>query len=174
MMTDAFVPDEPLRIIAEARTYEELIESLRKWALDGLRMTYGSVEELSGLPSGYAAKIFAPVPFRRAGPALLSCLLGALGLKICLAIDTEQLERIKRHSRFKIRNSKSPFSRRHSNASIRTPRPHPAWFNSETGRVMRARGMLKTTPGQRRKWAKKAIAARWAKNKAAPEVQPSP
>jgi len=77
--------------------------ALRAWFLDGLHTTYGTIDDLSGLPSGYCAKLFSPIPVHRFGKVSLGPLLGAAGLQIQLVIDEEQLECVRRHSKFRER-----------------------------------------------------------------------
>jgi len=163
-MTDVAV--SPPQVIAKCRTYSELTHALRSWFLDELRLTYASIDDIAGLPSGYCAKLFSPIPVHRFGAVSLGPLLGAGGLAIQLVIDEEQLERVRRHSKFRERAVNAPFSKRHPNASLRTTRPHPSWFTSATARIMRARGMLSTTSQQRKKWSRHANAVRWSRREA--------
>ena len=161
-MVDAVAPE----IIAACSNYQELIEAMRRWFVRDLNLPYSSVDGLAGLPDGHAGKLFAPVPHARAGPRTLSALLAAGGLRLLLAVDSERLARVRKDANFRERSSRAPYSRRHADPSMRTPkmrRPTAGSFTSETARLMRARGILATTPGQRRKWARQAAAARWSK-----------
>jgi hypothetical protein len=162
MMVDA-VPEAPC-IIAKCRDYGELIEAMRAWFVRDLNVTYSCVDGLAGLPDGHAGKLFAPIPHARAGPRTLSALLAAGGLQLLLAVDTERIARVRNDANFRERSPRAPYSKRHANAAVRTRKARRGRpFDSATGRIMRARGILATTPGQRRKWARAAALARWGK-----------
>jgi len=161
-MTDAAV--SPPRIVATCRDYGELIAALRCWFSDQMNCTYKTIDLVAGLPVDYAAKVFAPVPIRRLGATSLGPILGAAGLELQLVVNEAQLARILQHSQFKTRSIHAPYSRQHTNRGVRTnSKRNKGWWDSEVGKIMRARGMLKTTPAQRRRWAKAAIAARWSR-----------
>jgi hypothetical protein len=164
MMVDAVAPE----IIAACSNYQELIEALRRWFVRDLNLPYSSVDGLAGLPDGHAGKLFAPVPHARAGPRTLSALLAAGGLRLLLAVDAERLERVRQSPAYRERSPRAPYSRRNANAAVRTRKAVRGLpFDSATGRIMRARAILQTTPAQRRKWARAAALARWARKKAA-------
>jgi hypothetical protein len=142
-------------IIAEARDYGQLIDALRS-RLDSLNTTMEVVDDVAGLPLRYSSKIFAPVPVKSVGKVSLGPILGALGLKLLVAVDEEMFERI--------RHRLTP--RRNTRGGIRaTPGRKRSVLlgNSDWGRVMHARWMLATTPRRRRAWARQAIAARWSR-----------
>ena len=172
-MTDIAAPElsPPPRIVARCRNYQELVEALRRWFVEELGTTYHCVDALAGLPTSYAAKLFSPFrrrqggvrPIERLGMTSLGPILGAGGLQIGLIVDQPQLTRVLKHSAFKRRVIRSPYT----NGGIRTAPSNSGWFTPATGRLMRARGLLLTTPRQRRRWARQAITARWAKRKVA-------
>ena len=94
-MTDGvtIVNDSP-RHLAEVRSYEDLQRALRERA-DALNVSRLTIDDASGLQSGYSAKLLAVRPSKRLGPATLPLLLGALGLKLLVVEDLEALERIR-------------------------------------------------------------------------------
>jgi hypothetical protein len=165
-MTDAM--SETPRIVARICDYEGLREALRKWFLDGLQTTYACVDALASLPDGHAGKLFAPVPHARVGSKTLGPLLAAAGLELQLVVNEAQLERVRRHHDFRARSARAPYSRRHSDPSMRAARMRAAnatSFTADTGKVAQARWMLATKAKQRSRWARAAALARWSKPK---------
>jgi hypothetical protein len=79
--------------IAEVRSWNDLHAALRARA-ESLNVSRLVLDELSGLQSGYASKLLAPVPMRHFGRVSLGAMLGALGLKLVVQEDKEALARI--------------------------------------------------------------------------------
>jgi hypothetical protein len=85
------LPPEPL---PEITNYSTLIAACRLRA-DQLQVSRLTLDELAGLPSGYAAKLLALKSRKRIGIESLGALLGALGLKlIAVPIDARQRARL--------------------------------------------------------------------------------
>ena len=80
------------KVIGEAKNYDELLALLKR-RRDQLHVSLETVDALSGLPSGYSA---APTKIRALGPVSLPLLLGALALRLLVAVDPEQYERIRK------------------------------------------------------------------------------
>jgi hypothetical protein len=84
---------DDLRPIAVARTYAELVAAVCQ-RIEQLGTTYEAVNDLTGLPDRYLAKILCPAQVKHFGPMSLTCTLQALGLVLVLASDDAQLGRI--------------------------------------------------------------------------------
>jgi hypothetical protein len=79
--------------LAEVRSWRDLHEALRRRA-ESLDISRATLDDVSGLCSGYSAKILAPTPIRSLGRISLDALLGALGCKLVLVEDGEALARV--------------------------------------------------------------------------------
>jgi hypothetical protein len=79
--------------IAEVRSWNDLDTALRARA-ESLNVSRLVLDELSGLQSGYASKLLAPVPIRHFGRVSLGAMSGALGLKLVVQEDKEALARV--------------------------------------------------------------------------------
>src|ERR1700704_3558888 len=123
------------RHLAIVHSYAELIAALRARVVE-LGTTGETVDEVSGLPARYTAKLLAlPVPVKALGPVSLAPLLGALGLKLIVAEDTEALEKI-RH-RLEPRKTNNPTNAFLPTADHPRKRASPFAGDSEWGRLMR-------------------------------------
>jgi len=91
--------------LAEVRTWNDLHSALRARA-ESLDLSRESPDHLSGLHSGYSAKILAPNPIRNLGRVSLGALLGALGVKLVLTEDPAVLEKIRPRSTKRERKSR--------------------------------------------------------------------
>lgn len=81
----------PLAII---RSYAELHAALRQRA-DQLNVSRLVLDEVSGLPGGYCSKLLSPNRTKKLGALSMQLLLGALGVKLAVLEDAEQLARIR-------------------------------------------------------------------------------
>lgn len=142
--------------LAVVRSYDELHSALRARA-EALNVSRQTLDEVSGLQSGYCAKLLAPVPIKGIGRITLAPLLGALGLKLVVVVDEEMMAQISRRM----------VKREATNAAIlagKTQARPSVWKgNSAWGKMMQARSMLLMTEEQRKRRAKRAIKTRWAK-----------
>jgi hypothetical protein len=82
------------RILAECRTYAQLIAALRAWIAE-LNVAGETVDDVAGLPLRYTAKLLGPARLKSIGPVSMGPLLGALALKLVVAVDHEMLARIR-------------------------------------------------------------------------------
>ncbi len=71
----------------EFRGYDELQPIMRRVA-DMRGLSRDQLDEISGLPRGYSAKVLAEVPLRKLGPDTFGPLASAIGLKF-IAIDDD-------------------------------------------------------------------------------------
>jgi hypothetical protein len=62
--------------------------------LSGRNSTYRPVQ-ISDTSSRYTAKLFAPHPIKGFGPISLGAIIGALAVKLIVAEDEEQLQRVR-------------------------------------------------------------------------------
>jgi hypothetical protein len=106
------------------------------------------------------AKLLGNVPVKSIGPVSLGPLLGTL--KLIVAVDQEALARI--HARLtKRKHRRRQYADTTELTQRGTLRRRFLAFkgNLEIARLMRQRGILKTTPKQRSAIARKAAKARW-------------
>jgi hypothetical protein len=66
--------------------YTALLDCIRARKAE-LDISFEVLDAVSGLQSGYSAKLLAPHPARRLGEVSLACLLGALGLRLIVEPD---------------------------------------------------------------------------------------
>lgn len=151
------------RRLAEVRDYDGLHRALRQRA-DELRVSRQDLDEVAGLQSGYAGKLLAPVPIKAIGRATLGPMLGALGLKLLLVEDAEALARIR--GRIGARAKAKANAGASMPAHKRKRRRGKTWRgNRGWGQMMRARQLVLSSEGERRKRARTAARARWAKSR---------
>jgi hypothetical protein len=75
---------------------EQEMLALIRARIDELGITYATLDAIAGLPDGYAGKLLADRPLRRAGPLALSLILGALGYGVQLFEDEDALRKVRR------------------------------------------------------------------------------
>jgi hypothetical protein len=92
-------------------SYEQLLQLLRD-RMVALDTSFEAVESTAGLTERYLAKILGPHPIKRLGPVSWS-IFAALGLRLVVLEDTEQLARVRDRLR-------RPFH-------VRRSGPHDAW-----------------------------------------------
>ena len=150
------------RQIATIRDYADLLEALRGRA-EELKLSRQTIDEISGLPDGYAGKLFAPVPIKGLGPVSLGPILGALGLFLVVFEDVEALRRFaaRRTQKFG-----GPGGRPAGQAMLAKRRPSgwallPLVTDSEFQKIMRCRQLATQGHEQRKRIARKAAKARW-------------
>ena len=138
-------------VVAEIRTYTEFTAAIRAW-LTQLDTNYSCVNDLAGLQDGYLAKLIAKSPVRSFGRASLSPVLGALGLKILLVVDTERLAAMRpRYVRRK----------KHACDDACDGNRRSLRFNPNLAGIYGHRRALILSPGRRSAIARKAARARW-------------
>jgi hypothetical protein len=135
-----------MKPLATARTYDELILGLRKRA-DELKISRETIDAISGLQSGYAGKLLAPVPIRTLSRVSLGAMLGSLGLKIILVEDAETLAKIEK--RLMKRRRRVDAGDTMPAKKARRKRGNP--MCSDLARVFRLRQVASQTPARWRK-----------------------
>jgi hypothetical protein len=145
------------RVVAEIREYGEFTAALRKWIYE-LDTNYDCVSQIAGLQDRYLNKLVSKSPVRNFGRTSLGPVLGALGLKLILAVDTKQLAKMR--PRYERR-------RKHTSAGVQAQKPTPLRGNSALAAMYAHRRALLQSPEQRRAIARRAIRIRWERAKAA-------
>lgn len=147
------------RGLAVIRTYKELHAAIRARA-ESLKVSRDTLDERTGLQTGYSAKLLGPVPIKNFGATSLGPMLAALGVALVLIEDPETFARIT------AKMPKRDESRAHASHDMLPVRRqrNRALFNSDASKVMNARRHLLLTPNQRRRIAKAAAHARWKGN----------
>lgn len=79
---------------APIRDMAGLVEAVRLAQIER-NVSYCTIDDLSGVQSGYTAKLLAPKPSKNLGPVSTFPVLGALGKALVLVDDPEQIERVK-------------------------------------------------------------------------------
>lgn len=82
-----------MKPLAEIRNYDDLHRALRA-RVDEVNISRTAIDELSGLPDGYAGKLLGNAQVKKLGPLSMGALLQALGLKLHLVEDTDQSARM--------------------------------------------------------------------------------
>jgi hypothetical protein len=144
-----------MNVLAEATNYDELVAAFRS-RIAALGTTMETLDEVAGLPLRYSSKLLAPFPIKGFGRISLGPILGALGVKICLVEDAEMLARIKHRL----------VPRKNTGTRVQAQRSRRYLVfkgNPELARMFRLRQVLQQTPRQRRRIARIAAAARWAR-----------
>lgn len=151
--------DGPLmtEVIAECNDFPGLLAALQK-RVASIRTTYSALDALSGLTDGYVQKCLQRVPERRMGLTALGPLLGALGLKLIVAVDEAQWEKVKHRltstKRGENWGQRAGGQRATPPVKKRPPSPHRG--DTEWGRRMQALQMVLLTPKFRQRAARKA------------------
>lgn len=148
------------RQIAVVTDYDGLVAACRARA-DALNISRDTIDEVAGLPKGYASKALMAMPFdgksasggrlsaRNLGRITLGPMLGALGVALVMVEDPEALARTAR--RRDPRNKSKV--RGHANASNLIPK----WlWNSRRARRAATKRWAKTPKAERKRIAKKA------------------
>jgi hypothetical protein len=140
----------------EVRDYAQLVRAIRTWIAE-LGTAGETIDDVAGLPLRYTMKLLAPVPVKGIGRTSLGPLLGALGLKLVVAVDHEVLARIRPRL----------IGRHHASLAllpVGKPRQKAYTINStEVSLLYNERRTLKLSPSRRSSIARIAAKARWAK-----------
>ena len=81
---------QPLGVV---RDYKDLIAVVRA-RVAALEITLETLDAVSGVQSGYSAKILGPNPTKNFGQLSLGAIMGALGLQLLAVDDREALTRV--------------------------------------------------------------------------------
>jgi hypothetical protein len=139
----------------EVRDYAQLVRAIRTWIAE-LGTAGETIDDVAGLPLRYTMKLLAPVPVKGIGRTSLGPLLGALGLKLVVAVDHEVLARIRHRL----------IPKHHASQGLLATgmrRKHKFPKGPEFARLMRSRQLLSQSPRHRSSIARIAAKARWAK-----------
>jgi hypothetical protein len=137
-----------LNALAEFTDYDGLRKALN--ACRELRdISFEQMDELTGAPAGWFAKVLGPRPVKRIGMQSLGWALGGLGVKCVIVSDPEALKRVE--ARFVERDPRSGFAQRSGSIQITLSRRHMAIIQAK-GRRNR---WAKMTPRQKTLWGKK-------------------
>ena len=82
---------EPLGIV---RSYADLLDVARRRMLE-LDVTFETLDAVSGVASGYSAKLLGPRPSKRFGVMSFAAIMGALGMQLVAVVDEAALDRVK-------------------------------------------------------------------------------
>lgn len=141
------------RQIAVVTDYDGLLAALRARA-EELNVSRSTLDDVSGLQTGYAAKLLANPPMKSFGRVSLGPMLGALGVSLVLVEDPEQMARVA--TRMEERNT-AQVRTGHANARPDLPR----WlFNSRKARRAATKRWARMSPAQRKRAARKAARTR--------------
>jgi hypothetical protein len=102
------------------RNYSELVDALARWKNEVLSISNEQLEHIAGFTRGHADKMLGPTRQKGIGQNSFDLLLGALGVRLRLEIDPEQMERVA--SRHTPRNEKQ-LRNRLSRAALDRARP---------------------------------------------------
>lgn len=145
--------------LAEFTDYETLRKALNA-CRDHRDLSYERMDEITGAPSGYFAKLLGPRALKRIGLQSLGWALGGLGIKAVLVSDPEALAKIE--SRFTARDVPHLKSVMHAGSlQVVLSGRHMSIIQRKGGRASWA----KLTPKQRTARARKMAKARWKKTK---------
>ena len=78
---------------AEIRTYADLVAALRA-RKEQLDVSFATIEDVSGLQSGYCSKLMSPRPSKFFGELSLTLVLQTLGLKLILVEDEAAMAKL--------------------------------------------------------------------------------
>lgn len=106
----------------QIRSYDDLQAVLRAVA-EERQISREELDNLAGLPRGYASKVLAAVPMRRLGPDTLGPMLGALGVMLVPMTDPEAkarfTERADKRTEFRAKNASMHSGTVHVKISVR-------------------------------------------------------
>lgn len=80
--------------LATVRDYDGLIAAIRA-RREELDVSLQTIDEVSGVQSGYAGKLLCNPPMKHLGPMSLGVILGTLGLMLVVVEDPEALARVR-------------------------------------------------------------------------------
>jgi hypothetical protein len=136
-----------------------------------LDITYDSVDELAGFPARFTGKLLAEPPMRGLTVATMFALLGALALDPVIEPNNERLEKLRRRTEWMQTRRAGPQYRikmhdgvKHEPIVIRLTPQHMAYIGTLGNRSP------KRTQAMRRRIARTAARARWAKLAAPAEI----
>jgi hypothetical protein len=161
--------DQILGEVTGQSGYDGLATILRMWIAD-LGTTYEAIDELALQPARNTSKLLGPPRGRGRrrglGQVSMGPILAALGLKLAVMVDAEQLAKV----RHRLTPSRWTEARRaterrklmeDAHACLEKSGKHRCAGDSEWGKRAQAAKMLKTSPEARQRQASIAANARW-------------
>jgi hypothetical protein len=130
-----------------------MVDALRQ-RVNELQVNGQIFDEYCGLPRGYLSKLVGAHPVRRLGMTSFGPVVTALGLR-CLFVEDEAATK-------RLRDRVPP----RNNSYVRADATHVVLtfrFMQKIGRLGAQARINNSTEAQRRKWARQAAIARWAK-----------
>jgi hypothetical protein len=94
-------------------SYRGLVELIRQ-RIDELGISYETVDIIAGFSPRYTSKLLCNPPIRGLTVYSLFSFLGAIALAPTFQPDDAQLERLRRHSQWRLRQCKGPQYRPHA------------------------------------------------------------
>ncbi len=79
--------------IGTIRSYDDLLDVARA-RMAALSITFETLDAVSGVASGYSAKLLGPNPSKRFGVMSFSAIMGALGMQLVAVVDEEAIDRV--------------------------------------------------------------------------------
>ena len=161
-MTTAASPSTGLpagvRVVGEVSDYDGMIGAIRARMLE-LGVTNETIDNITGLQSGYVGKLLGPTPIKNLGPQSFGVMLQSLGLKLIVVEDLETSEKMR--PRWQKREKAAPVSLL---ANVRTRRA--TWlFTSRSGRKAAKARAEKLSASERHEIAVNAITMRWRRKR---------
>jgi len=80
--------------IGTVKNYDDLLTIVRARVAE-LGISFETLDAVSGVCSGYSAKLIGATPCKRLGAVSLGAILGTLGIKLLVVEDLEQLARVR-------------------------------------------------------------------------------
>lgn len=145
--------------LAEFSDYDGLRRALNQ-VRDHRKLSFDVMNDLIDCPDRYFHKILGPNPVKRMGMQSLGWAFGVLGVKCIIVEDPEVWARVQRQRDFKTRDEAHFRSAMHADGKHHTVTWRFLKKISRAGGKARAE---KLTRAQRRKIARLAAKARWAK-----------
>lgn len=154
--------------LAEFNSYGGMIEALRhRKATIGL--TDKAMDQLAGWPDGFTGKVLGPAMVRVFSQTTLGLALQVLGAKLALFEDPEAMANMERRWE-KEKGARKGYPDTHSISKALVERVKPALFREKAAQL--TEGRKKIRPATRRRIARNAARARWArKRKNVPPVR---
>jgi hypothetical protein len=142
------------RQLATLRTYDDLVQVIRA-RRDELDVPHEIIDDIAGLAAGHTSKLLTPRPMKLIGPVSWN-VFEALGMSLVAIENGAALARSRRSHKWRQRRQDQMLS------THAYPGREPEKFKA-LGAIGGLRRAKKLSPAQRRKIARKAARARWAR-----------
>lgn len=153
------------RVLARFTEYRDLLDGIRAWVREN-RLAHNTIDEVAGYAERYTQKLIGSQPVKDIGFSSLAPLLGAIGLKLWLVVDDEQLGRLQNRRHFKpsqwhekrAANDKVPTTKTRSNKARKQFTGNTKYMS-----MLRLRALTMMTAKERSQSASKAARAKGKK-----------